>query len=161
MIDKLTLAGTYNAKIFAGIMLPEDEYLHSVRVAVVARAPDVLDDPGEHVSNAVVAVALLHDVVERYIDNRARDEARAAIKRGFGNAVSEAVDLLTRPGDMTYRDYINRIYNSGNKVAASVKLADLQDHLDPVRVGNLPESMVKRYTDAQQTLSFVDLEGWI
>lgn len=72
--------------------------------------------------------ALLHDVIE---DTKTTFEELE--KAGFHAEVLAAVELLTRPSDLTYRRYIERIIVSGNTAAMRVKLADLLDNMDHTR----------------------------
>lgn len=67
-----------------------------------------------------LAAAVLHDVVE--------DCAVTSEEIGcrFGSEVQNLVALLTHPEDETYRAYIERV--DTNRVARSIKLADLEDN---------------------------------
>lgn len=75
-------------------------------------------------------VALLHDVVE--------DSEYCIgdlIEEGFSRAVLEAVADLTKKNDMTYFEYIEDI--GCNELATRVKLAELDDNMDEVRVSKM------------------------
>lgn len=63
----------------------------------------------------------LHDVLED--SDYTVDELRNA---GIPQGVANAVLLLTRPSDMPYYDYVQRIIDSGNPIALQVKYNDLQ-----------------------------------
>ena len=80
-----------------------------------------------------VAVAWLHDVREDS-DYRWSDE-------GISPDVLAAVDLLTRKPGRTYREYIQAIIDHPNdhqqKLAVTVKIADVEDHLGPANRGGL------------------------
>ncbi|KIR03303.1 Guanosine-3',5'-bis(Diphosphate) 3'-pyrophosphohydrolase [Lachnospiraceae bacterium TWA4] len=73
-------------------------------------------------------VALLHDVVEdtKYTITDLRIE-------GFNEEILEAIELLTRPEDMDYMKYIQRIKE--NPIACKVKIADLLHNSDETRLG--------------------------
>jgi hypothetical protein len=81
-------------------------------------------------------VALLHDVLE---DTEAtRDDLHAA---GFGAAIVEAVDALTRRPDETEHDYLTRVCSS--PLAVTVKWADIADNRDPQRIARLPDPAMR------------------
>jgi (p)ppGpp synthase/HD superfamily hydrolase len=72
-------------------------------------------------------VAVLHDSLEDTPVVLA--DLRAA---GYSDEICEAVDCLTRRPGEPYEETINRI--AGNPLARRVKLADLEDNMDPNRV---------------------------
>ena len=94
------------------------------------------------------AAAVLHDVVE--------DSAItiADIRKAFNPFVAEIVDSLSRrEGEVYLTDYIPRVKQ--NQFAAAIKIADLEDNLNPVRAltptkENL--SRVKKYYQALEIL---------
>ena len=79
-----------------------------------------------------VTAALLHDVLEDSPMTAA--ELRAA---GISPQAVDAVVLLTRPAEMPYLDYVERIRS--NPIARAVKCADLRHNCDPSRLPNPPE----------------------
>ena len=92
--------------------------------------------------------AVLHDVVED--TDWTLDDLRA---EGFGESVVAAVDALTRRPGEVYLDFCRRA--ARNEVARRVKLADIDDNLDPLRVAALPEdarSLSDRYRKARAIL---------
>jgi (p)ppGpp synthase/HD superfamily hydrolase len=93
-------------------------------------------------------VAALHDVVEDSPTSLA--DLRAA---GYSGDICAAVDALTRRDTETYDEMIARV--SANPLARQVKLADLEDNMDPAR--RLPgESEIERqekYARAHAALS--------
>jgi len=92
--------------------------------------------------------AVLHDVVED--SEWTLDGLRA---EGFSEVVVLAVDGLTRRDGEAYFDFCRRA--GRNEIARIVKLADLEDNLDPERVAALPEanpSLQKRYRKARAIL---------
>ena len=99
--------------------------------------------------NAMMA-AVLHDVVEN--STWTLDDLR---KEGFSNEVLNAVDSLThrdKEGE-DYWDYIQRA--KSDPIAIKVKLADLEDNLNPDRLNEITEKDEKRfdrYRKAQEML---------
>ena len=79
-----------------------------------------------------VTAALLHDVLED--SPMTAEELRAA---GISQQAVDAVVLLTRPAEMPYLDYVERIRS--NPIARAVKCADLRHNCDPSRLPNPPE----------------------
>lgn len=75
-------------------------------------------------------VAMLHDVVEDS-EMTLRDLQEA----GFRRELLEAVEQLTKKPNMTYFDYIDDI--SGSELATKVKLAEIEDNMDEVRVNKM------------------------
>lgn len=75
-------------------------------------------------------VAVLHDVVEDS-EMTLRDLQEAGIRRDL----LEAVEQLTKKPNMTYFDYIDDI--SGSELATKVKLAEIEDNMDEVRVNKM------------------------
>lgn len=74
---------------------------------------------GSRFTSDAVKTAFLHDVVED--TNIGLDELS---KLDFSSKVIEAVALLTKDKSITYRENIEKIINSGNKLAMMVKYAD-------------------------------------
>lgn len=75
-------------------------------------------------------VAVLHDVLED-TDCTVHDLQDA----GFSREVVECVEQLTRKSDFTYFEYIEDIATSD--ICKKVKLAELEDNQDVVRVNKL------------------------
>lgn len=86
-----------------------------------------------------VAIAWLHDVVED--SDITIDDLREI---GFGSEVTGPVDALTRKPDQTPEDYyaLIRVWSR----AREVKLADIADNLDPVRLSLLDDATIARLT---------------
>lgn len=100
---------------------------HVYRVAErVRQLPDVSD-------NAVIA-AVLHDVVE---DSRA--SFAYLLAQGVPPGAVRLVDVLSRPRPMPYLEYLDRIYRDPQ--AWQIKLADIGDNADPLRLAELPRSV--------------------
>lgn len=66
--------------------------------------------------------ALLHDTVED------TPVGLDFIEKGFGKAVAEVVEILTRRENESYLEYIQRILDSGNLSAMKVKFCDALDN---------------------------------
>jgi hypothetical protein len=92
-------------------------------------------------------VGLLHDIVE---DNIATEED--VKDTGITAYEWQAIDLLTRKGDKTYKQYVQSIADSGNVLAVIVKIHDLRDHLRVDAISTYSTSHIKRYTDALYVL---------
>ncbi len=107
--------------------------LHSLRVAFKFTGDDFM-----------FAAAVLHDVVEESAITI------ADIRKAFNPFVDEIVDRLSRrEGEVYLTDYIPRVKQ--NQFAAAIKIADLEDNLDPKRM--LPISLdgfrrIKKYHQA-------------
>ena len=92
-------------------------------------------------------VALLHDTVED------TDITFEDLKEfGYNDEIIEALTYLTKKKGEYYPDYIDRIINSNNKMAISVKLSDLKHNMDITRIKNPTvndyERISKRYEPA-------------
>lgn len=81
---------------------------------------------------------------------------------GVSNAVINRVSMLTKPHDMPYEKYIDRIKNyarkNRDKIILAVKIADLNDNLNVSRLKMLKDEDFKRlvrYMKARQKLSDV------
>lgn len=95
-------------------------------------------------------VALLHDVVED--GDVSLDDLKA---KRFPDEVILAVDALTRRADETHGQYVKRIARS-SRMARLVKLADVRDNIDPLRLMQLDvetrRRLLNKYTSALQIL---------
>lgn len=112
--------------------LSPDKLEHSLRVGQLAAQQGM----------TYASVALLHDLLEE--SDVTLDELRAT---GVTAAELTAIQLLTRE-DESYETYVTEIANSGDRLAISVKLCDLLDHLDPARNASLTDAKVMRYLAA-------------
>jgi (p)ppGpp synthase/HD superfamily hydrolase len=81
--------------------------------------------------------AVLHDVVED--TGITPDELR---ERGLDESVVAAIETLTKREGEDYPVFIERV--AQNPIARAVKLADLDDNLDPDRLAALPAKHQKR-----------------
>jgi (p)ppGpp synthase/HD superfamily hydrolase len=87
-------------------------------------------------------VAYLHDLVE---DTPITLEMLSFL---FPPDIVNAVDILSRRKDETYREFIERCIDSENRIAWEVKLADLGDNMRDIHLVPGGESMKqKRYAE--------------
>ena len=95
-----------------------------------------------------LTAALLHDVVEK--SSWTLDDLE---KAGFSQAVLDAVECLTKKPEEPYMEYIRRVRK--NALAVAVKRADLEDHLEALRIRGMldgdPERKA-RYEEAFRAL---------
>ncbi len=94
-------------------------------------------------------VALLHDVVED--TDHTLDELA---EMGFGDAVIEALALLTHDDKTEYMDYVRAI--KGNPLAKAVKLADLRHNSDLTRLDTVDEKALKRYNNYLEAIALLE-----
>jgi (p)ppGpp synthase/HD superfamily hydrolase len=91
-----------------------------------------MDSPRE------MMVAVMHDVVE--------DSEKWTLQKlnneGFDQEIINAIDALTKRGEETYMEFITRV--SHNTIGIKVKLADLEDNMNVMRLGNLTEKDIAR-----------------
>jgi (p)ppGpp synthase/HD superfamily hydrolase len=95
-----------------------------------------------------MATALLHDVIEDS-DLTAAD----LLAIGIPDSVVEAVLCLTKQADETYQDFILRAKQ--NAIARKIKIADIEDNINILRISHLTESdlaRVAKYHAAWQVL---------
>lgn len=96
-------------------------------------------------------VGLLHDVVED------TETGLEAVRSHFGEDIAQAVDAITKRDGEPKDAYLARV--RANPLAHAVKLADLADNSDPVRLSLLPpdirERLVRKYAHAKSVLGEV------
>jgi (p)ppGpp synthase/HD superfamily hydrolase len=81
--------------------------------------------------------ALLHDVIED--SDHTVDSLRAA---GVPDHVVDAVEKLSRHADESYEDFILRL--APDKLARRVKLADIEDNINLLRLKSVSQSDLAR-----------------
>ena len=81
--------------------------------------------------------ALLHDVAED--TDFTLDDLRGM---GFGDAVMDALALLTHDDSIPYLEYIARLKD--DPIARAVKLADLRHNSDTARLDHVDEKALRR-----------------
>ena len=82
---------------------------------------------------------LLHDIIE---DKGFHAEDLRKLE--FSEEVIEAVLLVSRRKDETYKEFIERILKSNNKLALRVKIADMTNNMDLSRIKNPTEEDIRR-----------------
>jgi (p)ppGpp synthase/HD superfamily hydrolase len=82
-------------------------------------------------------VALLHDVIED-----STYTVKDLSKKGFPEEIVSAVSALTKPEEISYKAYLEVVRQ--NPLALKVKLADLEDNLNPLRLKELTEQHIQR-----------------
>jgi len=95
--------------------------------------------------------AVLHDVVED--TDITLDDLRA---EGFSEEVLVALDHLTKRAGESYEDFISRVLQ--NKIACRVKIADLADNMDLMRIPNptaKDKERLKKYAIAADRITEV------
>lgn len=99
-------------------------------------------------------VAILHDVVED------SDFTIHGIRIDFGDMIGDAIDALTRRKDEGYFTYISRVYQ--NKTATEVKLLDLDDNMNVLRLKEFSEHdavRLRKYHRAHRILDGTVVKG--
>ena len=93
--------------------------------------------------------ALLHDVVED--SELTLDHLR---RMGFGEAVIEALALLTHDKEVDYMDYVRAIRS--NPIAKAVKLADLRHNSDLTRLDGSDDKAMARYEKYRKAIGLLE-----
>lgn len=94
-------------------------------------------------------VALLHDVAED------TDYTLEDLKNmGFGEAVTDALALLTHDDAVEYMDYVRAI--KGNPIAKAVKLADLRHNSDISRLDVVDEKALARREKYRKAIALLE-----
>lgn len=92
--------------------------------------------------------AVMHDVIEDSF--LTFDDLR---NEGFSEEVIEIIDCLSRRIGEDYVDYISRVLT--NDVACKIKLADLNDNMDPTRIQCFTEkdmARIERYKNTKRRI---------
>lgn len=99
--------------------------------------------------------AVLHDVVEDTRDYP--DENKWTIgklrEKGFSDEVLEAVECVTNREGESYEDFINRA--GKNSIARQVKIADLEDNMNILRIGEITPKDLERLEKYHKSWSFI------
>jgi (p)ppGpp synthase/HD superfamily hydrolase len=86
-------------------------------------------------------VAVLHDVVEDSSEEDKWDSERLRMT-GFSEEVIEAVDCVTKRNGESYEDFVDRA--ASNPIAIRVKIADLEDNMNILRLDVVNERRLER-----------------
>ena len=97
---------------------------------------------------ATTVVALLHDVVED--TELTFDDLE---KQDFGEEIISALKLLTHNDDTPYMDYVAKIKT--DKIATTVKLADLKHNSDLSRLDVVDEKALNRKEKYEKAMKFL------
>lgn len=100
-------------------------------------------------TDSEMSVALLHDVIED-----SDITAAELLSEGIPNVVVEAVLCLTKQADESYSDFVLRAKQ--NAIARKVKIADIEDNINVLRISNLTEkdlARIAKYHAAWQVLN--------
>lgn len=88
-------------------------------------------------SEAEMITAILHDVVED--SDWTIEKLR---EKGFSEEVLEAVECVTNREGESYEDFVKRA--AKNKIAKQVKIADLEDNMNILRIGDIKSKDLER-----------------
>lgn len=90
----------------------------------------------------LMQIAILHDAIEDTKNDAIPVTAAKLYELGFSERVVTAVKLLTHEKEIPYDDYIKAI--SHNPDATLVKLSDLRDNADILRIKGLRKKDIER-----------------
>ena len=94
------------------------------------------------------SAALLHDVLED-----SDITSKQLLAEGIPAEVVEAIQYLSKNENEDYQDFVARAKK--NKIAARVKIADIEDNIDVLRLSSLDEydlARIKKYHSAWRLL---------
>lgn len=94
-------------------------------------------------------VGVLHDILED--TDMTRNDL---VDYGFSEDVVTAIEILTKPKNQKYMEYIENVKN--NHIARKVKLIDLKHNMDLTRICEISDEDLKRnikYLEAYKKLS--------
>lgn len=116
----------------------KDKYDHAMRVMQYVADNEMI--PYEY-REECLALAVMHDLLE---------DTDYQVSYGLGECFTDALELLTKPKDMDYIEYIKKIhdtkYTNWRMCAWWVKLADMKDHL--AQTETLTEKLRDKYLAA-------------
>jgi len=112
-------------------------YEHALRVAAYVADNDMISD--EDMDNCI-SLAIMHDLIE--------DTEYTTCSSGLSKGFSDCLNLLTKPKDMDYVEYIKKIKKNyiDFPEAYWVKLADMKDHL--AQTETLTDKLKEKYLAA-------------
>lgn len=97
-----------------------------------------------------MVVAVLHDAIE---DSYDPTFTMTRIRRSFSAPVADALCSLTHAKGEPYRDYIIRVGN--NPIAREVKIADLEDNLNTLRLQSLSGKDLERIQKYHNSIRYL------
>ena len=89
-------------------------------------------------------VGVLHDYLEDAIGKREGQCRMTNLLSVLPTSLYSSIALLTKPKTESYKNYIERIRTSGDKVAIAVKIADLKDNMNLDRLSEVTEKDLVR-----------------
>ena len=93
---------------------------------------------------------MLHDVIE---DTSITFED--LIEQGIPETIIKTLRILTHDSTVLYMDYIQDIKNSGDRIAVTVKLADLYHNSDITRTDNKDEKTISRINKYKEAIKLL------
>lgn len=118
----------------------KNTYDHVINVGIYISENNMI--PG-NIRNKCIALAIMHDLIEdteyTYEDMK---------KKGFSEHFIKCIELLTKPKEMNYTDYIKKIKANREEYPEAwwVKLMDMKDHLS--RTETLTDKLKEKYLAA-------------
>ena len=110
---------------------------------------DVMELFEEAEKNRDIIVALLHDVIED------TDITLEHLKKeGFNDDVLTALDAMTKREGESYDQFIERVKD--NPIALKVKMADLRDNMDILRLPVLTEKDLQRIAKYHKAYKYLE-----
>lgn len=134
--------------IILGCMVHKDDkwgdYPYSVHLSLVAQETRRLSSNNAELE----AAAWLHDVIEDH------PTFASTVKSAFPE-IYESIVTVSRSKDETYDEFIERVINSGDELAVTLKLADMTVNLENNPAGSLRERYERNIGKLQrQVLNF-------
>lgn len=124
----------------------DKELFHAYRILQMVADNPIIALQEDNYDYATVAV--LHDVVE---DGYATWEELFAA--GISDKNYSSLFTLTHMDYMSYKEYIDGIITSNDKVAITVKIYDLIDHFNPALIATHPTNKTRKYAKALERLT--------
>ena len=97
---------------------------------------------------SAMITAVLHDVIE---DSHISFDFLES--QGFGKVIIEAIKAITKKRDETYTEFIERL--SSNTIAVKVKIEDLKDNLNLIRLKSIGERDLERAKKYHKALIYL------
>lgn len=145
---ELTLVSTTMNSYKRALTIATDVHRHQIDLSGKPYITHPLYVADHVTGNKTKIVALLHDVIE---DGGITIDY---LKKFFTDDVCDAVNILTRKKGVPYLDYIKLV--KGNKLAKTVKIADLEHNMQVNRLDRLTMkdiARLKKYIIAYKELT--------
>lgn len=98
---------------------------------------------------SIMITAVLHDVIE---DSQVTLDF--LISQGFDKSIIEAIKAITKKSDETYNEFIKRL--SSNSMAVKVKIEDLKDNLNLIRLKSIGDKDLERLKKYHKALIYLE-----